>query len=87
MNDYALYKKGQIPGKLYSEALVLGLIQKHATAQEVQSYYIYQEVMNDFNNYSQLYNQAVQSNDFGLLKSTFGKSYWFYYSFAKFKQS
>lgn len=87
MNDYSLYKKGQIPGKLYSEALVLGLIQKHATAQEVQSYYIYQKVINDFNNYSQLYNQAVQSNDFGLLKSTFGKSYWFYYSFAKFKQS
>ena len=85
MADYNLYKNvgKEIPNRLYSEALLIGLTKCHASLEEVKHYYIQPEVVNDFNEYTNQY-EASKGNG-STLQNHYGKTYWFYYHFATFK--
>ncbi|HZK60909.1 MAG TPA: DUF6057 family protein, partial [Anaerovoracaceae bacterium] len=65
---------------LYSEALLIKLYSRQATKEEITSYSISPQIINDFVAYTQLYDQS--KGDLNVLKERFGKSYWFYYHFA-----
>lgn len=82
IKDYTSYYKGK-PNRLYSEALMIHLFQIHATGKEVKATGMHPSVVRDFNAYSKLYNQS-QGNA-SALESKFGRTYWFYYHFAKFE--
>ena len=80
--DYTAYYKGK-PNRLYAEALMIHLFQKHAKASEVKATGIHPSVIKDFNYYNQVYNQS-QGNA-SALESQFARTYWFYYQFANSK--
>jgi hypothetical protein len=82
MTDYDAYNSGNLPNRLYSEALIIGLIKRKATSDEVKRYFIYEDVFNDFSEYTHLYEETKGGS---FLQSQYGKTYWFYYHFAKFK--
>jgi hypothetical protein len=84
MTDYNTYNLGNIPNRLYCEALIIGLINRKASLDEVKRYFIYQNVLNDYNEFLRMYEGTKGES---ILQSQYGKTYWFYYHFAKFKQS
>ena len=79
--DYQQYYKGK-PNRLYAEALMIQLYKKHATAKEVKATGIHPSVIKDFNLYNRVHGQS-QGNP-SVLRNQFGRTYWFYYQFAKF---
>jgi len=87
MKDYDVYKNigKEIPNRLYSEALLIGLFGRHATIDEVKRYCIPPDVLNEFNEYTSKY-EANQGNG-NVLQLNYGKTYWFYYHFATFTKS
>ena len=85
MADYDRYKlpKHEVPEQLYAEGLLIGLMQRKASAEEVKPYMIPPQLFSDFTNYTTLYEKGFFGRDY--LKKQFGKTYWFYYHFATFK--
>jgi hypothetical protein len=82
MADYDLYMKDNIPNRLYSEALVVGLMDRKASLEEIKHYYIRQITMDDFKNYTSQY--ALSNGNEEHMKQHFGKTYWYYCHFNKF---
>ena len=82
LKDYERYHTGA-PNRLYSEALMIHLFQKRAKGSEVKETGIHPSIIKEFNHYNQLYNQS-QGNP-SALESRYGRTYWFYYHFAKFQ--
>lgn len=82
MADYDLYMKVNVPNRLYSEALIVALMDRKATLEEVRTYHIRQNTMDDFKNYTSQYELSKGNEE--LLQQHFGKTYWFYYHFNKF---
>ncbi len=74
--------KGAIPS-VYSEALLILLFSSRASQEEVLSYGIPAQKVNDFLTYTQIFEKT--KGDLNALKDKFSKTYWFYYHFATFK--
>lgn len=68
---------------LYSEALLIHLFSVKASVEKTASYSINPQKIKDFVDYTQIYSQ--QQGDMKSLEERFGKSYWFYFHFATFK--
>lgn len=85
MADYDKYKLPgrEDAGRLYGEALLIGLTQCKATIEQVKSYLMPPDLFAEFADYTTLY----QKNDLNRasLFNRYGKTYWFYYHFATFK--
>ena len=79
ITDYNTFYQGK-PNRLYAEALMIHLFQKHAKPKEVKATGIHPSVIKDFNQYNLIYNQS-QGNA-SALESRFAHTYWFYYHFA-----
>ncbi|MEG0039160.1 MAG: DUF6057 family protein [Bacteroides sp.] len=71
------------PSRLYAEALLIQLMKKQATGEEVKKTGMSPEVVIDFNEYNRLHNQFGGHPD--ALSGQFGKTYWFYYHYAQFQ--
>ena len=80
--DYKLYGTSTL-NRLYSEALMIHLYQKHASGEEVKASGIHPSVIKDFNEYNSQYARS-QGYPQGL-EPRFGQTYWYYYQFAKFQ--
>jgi hypothetical protein len=84
MQDYTNYKvweKG-ISGRIYGEAIIIGLTNHHASSEEANMYKVPMEVYKDFRDYTDLF--AESRGNITLLQPKYGKSYWFYFHFANF---
>lgn len=79
--DYQKYHKGN-PNRLYAEALMIHLFQKHAKANEVKATGIHPSVIKDFNMYNRIHGQS--NGNASVLQNQFGSTYWYYYQFKKF---
>jgi len=81
--NYDRYVKptNQLVPKVYAEALLIALARQGATPEETMSYGIPAQKMNDFIQYTKLF----EKNEGALepLEKRFGKTYWYYYHFAK----
>ena len=84
MADYLKYKGvgKEMPNRLYSEALLIGLTNRHASIEDVKQHLIQADVVNDFNAYNLQYEKDKGSGN--NLQASYGKTYWFYYHFATF---
>ena len=82
-NAYNRYVKDTSPvlPRIYGEALLISLLNSKATDKEVQSYGISPDMIREFAEYTRLYEQSNGRGE--LLQAKFGKSYWFYFHFAK----
>lgn len=85
MTDYKTYKKigREVPNRLYSQALLIGLMRRQASIEDVKRYRIQPDVLQNFNEYTSLY--AKNKGDGATLQLQYRKTYWFYYHFATFK--
>lgn len=85
MKDYEMYKKigAEVPNRLYSEALLIGLMKRQASIEDVKRYRIQSDVLQNFNEYTGLYEKS--KGDGTALQLQYRKTYWFYYHFATFK--
>lgn len=70
--------------KLYNEALLIKLAATKATQKEVAGYAIPAEMIKDFTEYTRIYEQS--GADLEQLRERFGKTYWFYYHFARMEK-
>jgi hypothetical protein len=82
---YDRYRKGKdgaehIP-RVYGEALLIILAAGKAPADELQSYGISSESVSAFIEYTGIYERSKGDPD--MLRERFGRSYWFYYHFAR----
>ena len=82
-NAYNRYVKdtSSVLPRIYGEALLISLLNSKATDKEVQSYGISPDMIREFAEYTRLYEQSNGRGE--LLQAKFGKSYWFYFHFAK----
>ncbi|MDR0431399.1 MAG: DUF6057 family protein [Tannerellaceae bacterium] len=69
---------------LYYQALLIKLVASQATQKEVASYAIPATMMNDFLEYTRIYEQS--NGDLEQLRRRFGATYWFYYHFARMQK-
>ncbi|MDR1357198.1 MAG: DUF6057 family protein [Tannerellaceae bacterium] len=77
---YRKGKAGHLP-RIYGEALLIMLAAGKAPAAELQSYGIRDELVSAFIEYTGIYERSNGVPD--MLSERFGKSYWFYYHFAR----
>lgn len=80
-SDYTAYFSGK-PNRLYSEALLITMARRKATAEEVKSTGMSPTVVQEFNEYTRLYEQS--GGNPSAVAGRFGNTYWFYYHFARF---
>lgn len=87
MSDYDRYKAVDIdiPNRLYSEGLLIGLTKRNASIEELKKYKIQEQVYNEFNDYSRQYEENKGNGQ--NLQLQYGKTYWFYYHFATLHKS
>lgn len=79
--DYETYSVGK-PNRLYAEALLIIMARRRATADEVKNTGMSPTVVQEFNEYTQLYEQS--GGNPATVAGRFGNTYWFYYHFAQF---
>lgn len=79
LEDY-LPQPGKAPRRLYAEALLIGLVQRKATPEEIEKTIVDPQIMQAFKTYTQLHRQ-YRGNP-SALTARFGKTYWFYYHYA-----
>lgn len=80
-SDYQEFAAKRIPTKLYAEALLIYLAGKKATWTEVKEWNLPPQVVDDFNEYTRLYEEGKGKK--APLQDKYGKTYWFYFHFAK----
>lgn len=83
VRDYEKYFSGK-PNRLYSEALLIMMARRRATADEVKSTGMLPAVVQEFNEYTRLYEQSGKNPV--AVAGRFGNTYWFYYHFAQFQE-
>lgn len=81
--DYETYSAGK-PNRLYAEALLIIMARRRATADEVKNTGMSPTVVQEFNEYTRLYEQS--GRDPAAVAGRFGNTYWFYYHFAQFEE-
>lgn len=79
LEDY-LPEPGKAPRRLYAEALLIGLVQRKATSEEIEKTIVDPQIMQAFKAYTQMHRQYRGSPS--ALTARFGKTYWFYYHYA-----
>lgn len=80
LEDYVA-PDGQAPCRLYAEALMIDLVRRHATGDEIRQSIVNPAVVQDFKEYTRLHQQAKGSPQ--ALVGKYGQTYWFYYHFAQ----
>jgi hypothetical protein len=82
---YDKWHKGQTrPSKLYHEALLIKLAATKASQKEIAAYAIPPELIEEFAEYTRIYEQPETGIE--QLRERFGKTYWFYYHFARMEK-
>jgi hypothetical protein len=82
---YDKWHKGRMrPSKLYNEALLIRLAATKATPKEAARYAIPPETVEDFTEYTLIYEQSGADPE--QLRERFGTTYWFYYHFAQMEK-
>lgn len=79
-DDYRAFASEEMPSRLYAEGLLVYLAGTGASAEEVSRWHIAREVLNDFGEYTRLY-EAGEGNG-TTLQQKYGHTYWFYFHFA-----
>lgn len=72
-----------IPPRPYAEALLIYLAGTKAPFEEVEKWNIPRQVLDEFNEYTRLY--EANGGKSAPLKADYGKTYWFYFHFARVK--
>lgn len=72
---------GKAPKRLYAEALMIDLVRRHATGDEIRETIVDPSVVQNFKEYNRLYQKSKGNPQ--VLVSKYGKSYWFYYHYAQ----
>lgn len=79
------YVPGEINSRLYAEALLIHLARRGKIGvEELKQYQIPPETFHDFETYIRLYDK--HQGDGTSLQKEYGRTYWFYYHYATFKQ-
>lgn len=81
--DYQEFAKDMLPSRLYAEGLLIYLAGSGASPEEVRRFCIPNKVLQDFAEYTQIY-EANEGNGIPL-QGKYGKSYWFYFHYATIK--
>lgn len=83
-DDYREFAAGGVPRRLYAEGLLIYLAGSKASMDEVKKWQIPPDVMDEFSEYSGLYEA---NNGKGVpLQAKYGKTYWFYFHYATMKK-
>ena len=82
--DYREFAAGGIPSRLYAEGLLIYLAGSNAPIEEVKKYRIPPQVLDEFNEYSKLY--EANGGNGTTLQAEYGKTYWFYFHYATMKK-
>jgi hypothetical protein len=69
--------------KVYAEAMLVTLFSQNAGPETIRSYGIPTNIQDDFASYTELV--ARKPENFSALPERFGKTYWFYFHFAKIR--
>lgn len=77
VDHYQEFAKNMVPSGIYAEALLIYLAEKKTSAEEIKEWKISPFILNEFKNYSKLY--QTSNGNAGLLKATFGNTYWYYF--------
>ncbi len=79
--DYKAYGTEVVSSRLYAEALLIYLAGSGATPQEAARWKMAPQVLQDFADYTRLY--EANGGNGASLQAKYGKSYWFYFHYAK----
>lgn len=82
--DYQEFAANKVPCRLYAEGLLIYLAGNKAPIDEVKRWRIDPLVLDEFNEYSKLYEAG--NGDGTALQAKYGKTYWFYFHYATMKQ-
>jgi hypothetical protein len=82
-DQYGRFIVRKVPS-VYQEALMILLHTSRSTPEEIARYNLSFQKMQDFRNYTQLFEQTEGKMD--ALTERFGKTYWFYFHFATIQQ-
>lgn len=80
LEDY-VGEVGKAPKRLYAEALMIDLVRRQATGDEIRETIVDPSVVQDFKEYTRLHQQSKGNPQ--ALVGKYGKTYWFYYHFAQ----
>lgn len=80
LEDYVA-PEGQAPCRLYAEALMIDLVRRHATGDEIRNTIVNPAVVQDFKDYTRLHQQSNGNPQ--ALVGKYGQTYWFYYHYAQ----
>lgn len=80
IKDY-VPEAGKAPCRLYAEALMIDLVRRHATGNEIREAIVNPAIVQDFKEYTRLHQQY--KGDPAALAGKFSKTYWFYYHYAQ----
>lgn len=80
LKDYVA-PNGQAPCRLYAEALMIDLVRRQATGEEIRQAIVNPAVVQDFKEYTRLHQQSKGNPQ--ALVGKYGQTYWFYYHFAQ----
>ena len=80
LEDY-VGEAGKAPKRLYAEALMIDLVRRQATGDEIRETIVDPSVVQDFKEYTRLHQQSTGNPQ--ALVGKYGKTYWFYYHFAQ----
>lgn len=80
LEDYVA-PDGQAPCRLYAEALMIDLVRRQATGDEIRQAIVNPAVVQDFKEYTRLHQQSKGNPQ--ALVGKYGQTYWFYYHFAQ----
>jgi len=69
---------------LYMQALLIKLFIENVPQQQLQSFGIPNDIITDFMDYTQLFEQSAGNMD--MLREKYGSTYWFYFHFAQMKE-
>lgn len=82
--DYQEFASEKIPARLYAEGLLVYLAGKKASWDEVKGWNISPRILDEFNEYTKLYEANDGSG--APLRAKYGKTYWFYFHYATMKK-
>lgn len=82
--DYQEFAANNVPCRLYAEGLLIYLAGNKASIDEVKKWRIAPQILDEFNEYSKLYEAG--NGDGTALQAKYGKTYWFYFHYATMKQ-
>lgn len=83
--DYREFAANRVSSRLYAEGLLIHLAANKASLEEVKRWNIPPQVLDEFNEYTRLY--EANGGNGAPLQAKYGKTYWFYFHYATMKNS